>query len=323
MFTYLESGVDTEKADFLTALIKNTVKSNNIGLFAGITEHPALPDYYIAATSDGIGSKIIPLIDNNLYDFIACDLIAVNFNDLICSGAAPLFFLDYIAVNKLDEIFTGKIIKSLKEQLDIYNTILLGGETSELKDLIKENYFDIAGFSVGLVRKENLLKKENVNKGDIIIGLTSNGIHANGFTLVRKLYKEKLLTCNEFLSALKPSCIYTKEISELCNKKLIKACANITGGGIAANLKRIIPDNLCGEIDLKLIPPQQIFEKIKKYTGEQEAYKVFNMGVGFCIIANPENFDEIIKICKKYNPFKLGVIKDNDKNCNICFRQRF
>ena len=320
MLTYLDSGVDIKKADLLTDLIKNTVKSENIGLFAGLAEHPALPDYYIAATSDGIGTKIIPLIENNLYNCIANDLIAVNFNDLICSGAVPLFFLDYIAVNKLNVDFTAKIITSLQEQLKSYNTILIGGETSELKDLIKENYFDIAGFSAGFVKKENLLKKENVKKGDIIIGLISNGIHANGFSLVRKLYKDKLLSDSEFFSALKPSYIYAKEITELCNKKLIKACANISGGGIEANVKRIIPDNLCGEIDLKNIPSQHIFEKIKKFTGEQEAYRVFNMGAGFFIIARPENLEEIIKTCGKYNPFTLGVIKENDKNCNLCFR---
>lgn len=320
MITYKMSGVDIEKADTLTEIIKNTVNSDNIGMFAGLYKHNILPDYYFAAATDGIGSKIIPLTDYNMPECIAKDLIAMNLNDLICSGASPLFFLDYIATNKLNVDFTAQVIKAIKTELAKYNTTLLGGETSELKDLISENYFDIAGFAVGLVRKDKILKKENVKENDIVIALSSNGIHSNGFTLIRQLYKQKQLSEKEFIAALKPTDIYVNEIIELCNLNIIKACANITGGGIESNLKRIIPPTLCAEIYEEKIPQQEIFIKLKNIIGKNEAYKTFNMGVGFCLITTSENVSKVKEICKKFNPFEFGVIKKNDKNCNICFR---
>lgn len=320
MLTYKSSGVDIEKAEALTEKLKKTVKSSNIGMFAGLMDIPVLKDYQMAATTDGIGSKIIPLIDNNMPECIAIDLIAMNLNDLICIGAIPMFFLDYIAVNKLDVEFTSKVLEHLKNHLAKYNTMLLGGETSELSDLITKNYFDIAGFAVGLVRKDDILTKDNVKEDDVIIALESNGIHSNGFTLIRKLYENKELTTSEFLDTLKPTHIYVKEILELCEKKLIKICANITGGGIKNNLERIIPSNLCAHINLNNIPSQEIFEKIQKLIGKEESYKTFNMGVGFCIITNKENSQQVKDICRRFNPFDLGVIKTNDENCNICFR---
>ena len=320
MLTYKDSGVNIQKANILTNIIKETVRNNNIGMFAGLFEHPVLNDYYIAAATDGIGSKIIPLIDNNMPECISKDLIAMCLNDLICTGAAPLFFLDYIATNKLEVEFISKVISYLNKNLAEYNCILLGGETSELKDLISERYFDIAGFAIGLVNKKSVLRKENVKENDIIIGLASNGIHSNGFTLIRKLYKQELITKEELISTLKPTDIYVKEIIELDNKNLIHACANITGGGIIDNMKRIIPDNLCALLNQKSIPEQEIFNKIEKIIGYDEAYKTFNMGCGFCIIAPSENKDKIKKICKKFNPFEFGVVVKNDQNCNICFR---
>ena len=322
MLNYEKSGVNIEKANKLTNILKTTLENKNIGSFAGIYEHPSMPDRYFAAATDGIGSKIIPLIDYNKPEIIANDLIAMNLNDLACIGASPMFFLDYIATSKLDVEFTAKVIEYLQNKLKKYNTILLGGETSELKDLIKSKYFDIAGFIAGFVEKDKILKKENVKNEDIIIGLASNGIHSNGFTLIRKLFEQKYLTEEEFKDTLKPTHIYFDKTEILCYKKLIKICANITGGGIKDNITRVIPDNLCAEIDLGKIPIQPIFEKLKTLIGEEEAYNTFNMGVGFCIITSPQNAEKVKDICKKYNPFELGVIKKNDKNCNICFRQR-
>ncbi len=308
MLNYEQAGVSIKKADILTAIIKKDIKSENIGMFAGLYENPAFPEYYLVGCTDGVGTKIIPLIAKNKIETAAIDLIAMNLNDMICTGAKPLFFLDYFAVHKLDVDITARFIKALKEELSKYSCVLLGGETAELSDLVAEGHFDVGGFAVGLVKKNKVLSKSNVKKDDVIIGLKSSGPHSNGYTLIRKLYEKNLLTEEEMNRMLEPTYIYVNEILELCDKGLIKASANITGGGIEGNLERVIPDGLTAEIDKNKIPSQPIFEKLLSLTEEAEAYKTFNMGVGMCLVASENNIDEIIKICGKYEPFILGKI---------------
>lgn len=311
---YKTAGVDIEKADMLTAFIKNTVVSENIGAFAGLYETPFIPEYYLVSCTDGVGTKVIPLIEREEYETIATDLVAMNVNDLICVGAKPLFFLDYFATSKLDVEVTSKFIKALKEVLSGFNCTLLGGETAELNDLIAPNHFDVGGFVVGIVKKDKVLKKDNVNNGDLVIGLKSSGPHSNGYTLIRKLFEKGLLTESDMEQALKPTHIYVNEIIKLTDTNQLKVCANITGGGLAGNLERVIPEGLCAEIFRKNIPAQPIFEKLESLVGQEEAYKTFNMGVGLCIIANPENKDEIFKTCAKYEPFILGnIVADSEQ----------
>lgn len=305
---YEDSGVSIKTADLLTSFIKNTVSSDNIGMFAGLYSHPVLPDYYLVGCTDGVGTKILPLIEQDLIETIAIDLIAMNLNDMICTGASPLFFLDYFATHTLDLAITQRFIKSLKDTLNKYNCILLGGETAELKDLIVENKFDVGGFALGLVKKDLCLTRENVKAGDTLIGLCSSGPHSNGFTLIRHLFTKKLLSKDELLASLKPTHIYTNEILELVNNKSINVCAHITGGGLADNLQRVIPDHLCAEINKKSIPRIPIFEKLQSVIGDEEAYKTFNMGVGMCVVASEPNIELVMNICKKYNPFLLGNI---------------
>ena len=309
--TYERAGVSIKSSDMLTQLLKKELKTDNIGNFAGVFEHPWIPEYFLAACTDGVGTKVIPLVERNMINTIAIDLIAMNLNDLICVGAKPLFFLDYFATNKLDVDITSKFIIALENELKKYNCVLLGGETSELGSLIKENCFDVGGFMVGIVKKESLLKKENVKAGDFIIGLKSSGPHSNGFSLIRKLYDERQLDDRLFEKALEPCFIYVKEITELTEKNLLHACANITGGGIEHNLLRSIPTNLKVNIDRSRIIKQEIFEKLEELVGEDESYKTFNMGVGFCIIAPKKNIEEIFEICKKYSPVVIGKIEGN------------
>lgn len=313
--TYEEAGVSIAKADMLTALIQQEVKNENIGMFAGIYEHPAMPDYYLVGCTDGIGTKIIPLIEYNLIETASIDLIAMSLNDMICIGAAPLFFLDYFATHSLDVEITSRFVKSLKQELSRYNCALLGGETAELTDLMAKGHFDVGGFAVGLVKKDKMLRKENVKNGDVVIGLKSSGPHSNGYTLIRKLREKGLLSDDELKETLKPTHIYVNEILKLCEKDTIKVCANITGGGLAGNLERVIPEGLCAEIFAKNIPQSSIFKKLEDLTGFEEAYKTFNMGVGMCIIASPEKTDDVFEVCKAYEPFVLGNIinADNEK----------
>ncbi len=308
MLDYEQAGVSIKKADELTALLKQDIKSENIGMFAGLYENPAFPEYYLVACTDGVGTKIIPLLKAGKVETAAIDLIAMNLNDMICTGASPLFFLDYFATHKLDVEVTSRFIKALKNELAKYNCALLGGETAELGDLVTEGHFDAGGFAVGLVKKSEILSKNNVRPDDAIIGLESSGPHSNGYTLIRKLHETGQLSDEELNQALEPTYIYVKEILELCNKGLIKVCANITGGGIDDNLKRVIPEGMKPEINRNNIPAQPVFEKLKSLVGEDEAYKTFNMGVGMCIIASKDKTGEVMKVCEKYNPFLLGKV---------------
>ena len=303
MLNYEQAGVSIQKADALTELIRQEVKSDNIGMFAGLYEHAAFPEYFLVGCTDGVGTKIIPLIKRDKIETIAIDLIAMNLNDMVCTGARPLFFLDYFAVNSLDVDVAARFIKALKQELAKYNCTLLGGETAELGDLVTQGHFDVAGFAVGLVKKDKILSRQNVKSGDIIIGLKSSGPHSNGYTLIRKALSEE-----EMDNALEPTYIYVNEILELCDRGLIKACANITGGGLEGNLQRVIPEGMELKIDRSKIPPQPVFQRLLSLVGEEEAYKTFNMGVGMCVIAAQDRVAEVMEVCKKYEPFILGKL---------------
>lgn len=315
--TYEDAGVSINAGNMLTQILNKEIKSDNIGNFAGLFEHPYIPDYYLVGCTDGVGTKVIPLAKRGLIETIATDLIAMNLNDLICTGAKPLFFLDYFATNKLDVDLTSKFVIALKNELVKYNCTLLGGETAELGGLIKENHFDVGGFMVGIVKKDSVLKRENVQTGDVVIALKSSGPHSNGYSLIRALNDSGQLDEVLFESSLKPTYIYANEIMDLVDKNLIHSCANITGGGIEDNLSRAIPEGKCGGkcviIDKNKIIKQPLFEKLQELVGEDEAYKTFNMGVGFCIIAPKENKEEIFKVCSKYEPTIIGELIENEK----------
>ncbi len=307
-YTYLNSGVDVFGADMLVKNIKGIVKKQTIGDFAGLFEHPIFEDYYLAACTDGVGTKIIPLIKKRDTKTIANDLFAMNINDLVCCGAKPLFFLDYIALNKLDVDLVSNLVGELNKVLEKYSCMLLGGETSELGDLILKNNFDISGFLVGAVKKDKLIDKNNVKRGDMVIALESSGAHSNGFSLIRKLYKDGLLSDDLFEKSLAPVRIYYDTVQKLNDKKLVKSCANITGGGILANLERSIPKGLGLKADYGKIKLTPLFKRLLELVGEKEAYSTFNMGVGFCVVCSPCDLDEVIKICTDYNPFILGEV---------------
>lgn len=313
---YEKSGVNIENADKLVEKISDNSKIKNFERFGAIIEHKYLNDCYLVTTTDGIGSKLTALLEAQKYDVIANDLIAMNLNDLACSGAAPLTFVDYISAHTLEPETISKIILELKNQLKLYGCELLGGETSELKSIIREGKMDIAGFATGLVKKENLLDKNKVEQDDVIIGLVSNGTHSNGFSLINYLYNEQKLTTEEFKNCLRPTAVYVNEIIELSEKKLLHAAANITGGGILSNLSRSIPSHLKAIIDFSTIPSQPIFEKLYSLCKE-EAFEVFNMGVGFCVITSKKNVEKVFQVLSKqkpfpYKPFIFGKVVKND-----------
>lgn len=315
-YTYKNSGVDIDLANATVKEIAKILKTKEAEGFAGIIEHPYLENFYLCATTDGIGTKILPLLEAQDYATIANDIIAMNLNDLVCAGAFPVLFLDYIAVNSLNKDICLNIVCELKKQLEKYKCLLIGGEIAELKTIIKEGSLDISGFALGIVEKKSLLGKHNVKEGDIIVGLTSSGVHANGFTLINKLAQNNLF---DIKKALAPTKIYVNEILELNKKELLKAAANITGGGICDNIKRIIPKGLCAQIEKSSLPKVKIFDELSRIITEEEAYRVFNMGCGMAIITERKNLDEILKITEKHDPKLIGVIKSGE-NSRISLR---
>lgn len=299
---YEKSGVNLNEAHKLNEKLKTSL---NISSFAGNTF--LAEGFKLTTCCDGIGSKIIPLYEKKSYKTIATDVVAANLNDLVCTGATAVGFVDYLAVNKMDSDAVFEIVKAINEELKKCDCKLLGGETSEISELITQNNIDISGFAIGLVKEGEEVNKNNVKSGDIIIGLTSSGIHANGFSLIRKLYKEGQLSDKEFETCLAPTYIYYNCVRKLVEKKLVKSCANITGGGILSNLKRALPENLEAKLDFSKIPSQPIFEKLHALCKE-EFYEVFNAGVGFCLIANKSNTKEIFEICKTFTPFRPFIL---------------
>ncbi len=326
-FTYKKSGVNIKAADKFVDFIstvsskkRGKKKLSNIGGFSSITKIPNnIKKPNIVACTDGVGTKIEIANTLNRFDTIGIDLVAMSVNDLIVQGARPLLFLDYISINKIDLKKLKAIIKGIKKGCDQSECELVGGETAEMPGTYEKGKFDIAGFAVGVVGKNKILNKNKIKKNNLIIAIPSSGLHSNGFSLVRFLLKQKKINIkkNKFLKSelLKPTKIYVKEIMKLINNKLINGCANITGGGLSDNIKRIIPDKLCANINLRKIKTSKIFNWLKNNgISDKEMLKTFNCGVGFCLIIDGKNFKKIDKFfSKEYKPYIIGKISE-DKN---------
>ena len=321
-FTYKKSGVNINAADNFVKFIssisakkKGKKKFSNIGGFGSITDIPKnIKRPKIVACTDGVGTKIEIANILKKFDTIGIDLVAMSVNDLIVQGAKPLLFLDYISINKINLMKLKAIIKGISNGCRQSNCELVGGETAEMPGTYEKDKFDIAGFAVGVVDKKKILSKDKIKQNDLILAIPSSGLHSNGYSLVRFLIKKKKINLkrNNFLKKelLKPTKIYVKEILNLINKNLINGCANITGGGLEDNIKRIIPDNTVAEIDLRKIKTLKIFKWLK-YNGidEKEMLKTFNCGVGFCLIIKPQNLNKVNKYFeKKFKPYVIGKI---------------
>ena len=321
-FTYQKSGVNINAADNFVKFIssissknKGKKKFTNIGGFGSISSIPKnFKKPKIVACTDGVGTKIEIANTLNKYDTIGIDLVAMSVNDLIVQGARPLLFLDYISINKIKLKKLKSIIKGIIKGCKISNCELVGGETAEMPGTYEKDKFDIAGFAVGVVDENKILDKKNIKKNDLVLAIPSSGVHSNGYSLVRYiLKKEKIdLIRNKFLKKelLKPTKIYVKEVLDLINNNLIKGCANITGGGLGDNIKRVIPDGLTAEINLNKIKTKKIFKWLKqKNITDKEMLKTFNCGVGFCLIVNPKNLNKIKKFfTKEFTPYVIGQI---------------
>jgi len=328
VFTYKKSGVDINAAEkfvkFIAAISsrkKGKKKFNNIGGFGSITNIPNnIKDPKIVACTDGVGTKIEIANTINKFDTIGIDLVAMSVNDLIVQGARPLLFLDYISINKINLPKLKSIIKGVVKGCKISECSLVGGETAEMPGTYEKGKFDIAGFAVGVVDKKKILNKKKIKNNDLILAVPSSGLHSNGYSLVRDIINKRKINIkkNSFLKneLIKPTKIYVKEVLNLIDKKLLNGCANITGGGLPDNIKRIIPERYCAEIDLNKIKPLKIFKWLKKNNIEEnEMLKTFNCGVGFCLVINPKNLKKISKyFSKNYKPYVIGkIVKRTNK----------
>ena len=334
-FTYENSGVNINAADKFVKYIanlnkkkKSSINNNNIGSFASITKIPkGIRKPLLVSSTDGVGTKIEIANKLKKFDTIGEDLVAMCVNDILVQGAKPIIFLDYISIDKINLFKLKKIIKGIQKGCEISGCSLVGGETAEMPGTYSRNKFDIAGFSLGIVESKKLFKKDNIKEKDIIMAIPSNGIHSNGYSMIRNIInKNKInISRNNFLKKelLKPTKIYVKEILKLLDKDLIHGCAHITGGGLPGNLVRIIPQNLCANIYLDKIKIKPIFKWIKsKGVSDFEMLKTFNCGVGFCFIVKKKNINKVKKYFnKEFKPYVIGHFINNKKN-KILFNEK-
>jgi phosphoribosylaminoimidazole synthetase len=330
--SYKKSGVNISLANKLVKHIsnvskkdvkktKNSLTKDVIGGFGSLFDISKIKikNPVIVSCTDGVGTKIDLANKFKKFDTIGIDLVAMCVNDLIVQGAKPLFFLDYIAVGKLDLKKTKKILKGIFKGCKLSDCDLIGGETAEMPGIYSKDKFDLAGFSVGIVSKNKILSKKNVKENNIILAIPSSGIHSNGYSLVRSILKKNKISNNLKKEIIKPTKIYSKEILKITKKNLINSAAHITGGGLIENLLRSIPDNLSLNIDLSKIKITKIFKWLKtKNISDDEMIKTFNCGVGFCIIVPKNNVHKIKKFfSRQFMPYEIGFISKNKNKINL------
>ena len=306
--SYKDAGVDIDAGNEFVEAIKADVKSTfdenvigGIGSFAGAY---ALPSGYkepvILSATDGVGTKLKIAIESGKLDTVGIDLVAMCVNDLICNNGVPMFFLDYYATGKLLPENAKDVVAGIAEGCRRAECALVGGETAEMPGMYSENDFDLAGFAVGIAERSEMDTVSNVRPGQILIAMPSSGVHSNGYSLVRKLFFDKLGMGldTEFEgkplleTLLEPTRIYVKEYK--ANKANIKALAHITGGGIVENLPRVLPEGIRAVVrkeDIRVLP---VFEFMRQYVDEEEMFRAFNMGVGMVWVVEPENVDAVL-----------------------------
>lgn len=321
--SYKDAGVDIEAGNTLISRIKPAVQKTfdsnvvgHLGLFAGAYRMPTgYKNPVLLSATDGVGTKLRIAIDADSLDGVGIDLVAMCVNDLICSFATPMFFLDYYACAHLETDQAARVIEGIAKGCELASCALIGGETAEMPGMYQEGDFDLAGFAVGTAEEADLGRLTSIKKGDRLFGFASSGIHSNGYSLVRKLLFEELgMTLRQEFDGkplvetlLAPTRIYVPEFLQI--KDNIKGCAHITGGGLTENLPRILPDGLCAEVDVSSIPSQPIFELFLRHLEREEAYRTFNMGVGLVVVADPAS----APVIEKAGGFALGEISQGDQ----------
>ena len=337
---YKDAGVDVangqKEVELIKKLVEKTQSENvlsKLGGFSGLfsLENLNIKNPVLVSGTDGVGTKVMLAQMMNKHDTIGIDCVAMCVNDILCQGAKPLFFLDYIACGKLVPEKMEKIVKGVADGCLQANSSLIGGETAEMPGLYKENDYDLAGFCVGIVDKEKIITGEKIKKGDHIFGLKSSGIHSNGYSLVRKIVLEKeKLSLDEKIEELdtslgeellKPTKIYVKEILDLLEKIEINGLSHITGGGFYENIPRMIPDGLCAKIDVRNIPLPKIFSLLEKWgeLDKKDMYETFNMGVGLVFAVDKNDIEKVKEIIDEDELLDLGEVIENNEKIDLKF----
>lgn len=314
--TYKDAGVDTKEGERAVTLMKDHVKRTfNENVLTGLGSFGSLFQIDVATMSqpvlvsgtDGVGTKLKIAFMMDKHDTVGIDCVAMCVNDVLCQGAKPLFFLDYIATGKVKAEKIADIVKGIAEGCRQSGSALVGGETAEMPDFYGEGEYDMAGFSVGMVDKEKIITGEHVAEGNVIIGIASSGIHSNGYSLVRKVFFDKMnmkvdtyvdelgQTLGEAL--LTPTKIYAAACNAVLPKYDVKGIVHITGGGFFENIPRILPEGLAAKIKVGTWKVPPIFPYIKKCGNidKIEMFSTFNMGVGMMMIASAKDADAVVK----------------------------
>jgi len=313
--TYKDAGVDVHRGYEAVAQMKEHVKSTftkgvltDIGNFGGaftLAAFAGMKEPVLISGTDGVGTKLKLAFDMDKHDTIGIDAVAMCVNDIICGGAQPLFFLDYIATGKVSPEHIANIVKGIAEGCKESMCALIGGETAEMPGFYPDGEYDVAGFAVGIVDRADMIDGSTIKAGDVIIGLPSSGVHSNGYSLVRKLvevseieledYSEELgETYGEAL--LKPTKLYVKAVKAAKEAAKIKGIAHITGGGFIENVPRMLPEGVDAKINLKAIEKPAIYNFLEVTSGLEvnELYNTFNMGIGMMMVVDAADSDKVV-----------------------------
>ncbi|CAA0832290.1 Phosphoribosylformylglycinamidine cyclo-ligase-chloroplastic [Striga hermonthica] len=317
--TYKDSGVDIDAGSELVRRIAKMAPG--IGGFGGLFP---LGDSYLVAGTDGVGTKLKLAFETGIHDTIGIDLVAMSVNDIVTSGAKPLFFLDYFATSRLDVDLAEKVIKGIVDGCQQSDCVLLGGETAEMPDFYAEGEYDLSGFAVGIVEKDSVIDGKDIGVGDILIGLPSSGVHSNGFSLVRRVLERSGLSLKENLpgtnvnlgqALMAPTAIYVEQVLDIISEGGVKGIAHITGGGFTDNIPRVLPKGL-GALIYKnswTVPP--LFKWIQKAgkIEDAEMRRTFNMGIGMVLVMEKDAAFQTI--CSKKSVFCLGQVISGEGVC--------
>ncbi|WP_394011751.1 phosphoribosylformylglycinamidine cyclo-ligase [Anaerococcus cruorum] len=333
--TYKDAGVDKEKGYEEVELIKKIVKKTHgsevlvdIGGFAGAfaPNLDGIKNPVLISGTDGVGTKIKLAMDMDKHDTVGIDCVAMCVNDIICQGAKPLFFLDYIATGKLDPKKMADLVSGIADGCRDSEAALIGGETAEMPGIYKEEDYDLAGFAVGIADKEKIITGKNLKEGDIAIGLASSGVHSNGFSLVRAAMNQAGVSLDDKFDEdqtigeklLTPTKIYVKDIEKLKEKVEIRAISHITGGGLYENIPRVLADDLSVDFDLSKLEKDSIFEKIQEWGNidTEEMYHTFNMGIGMVVFVDPSDEAKALEVLGE-NAKTIGKVVKGNKDIKI------
>jgi len=332
--SYKDSGVDKEEGYKAVELMKkNVLKTHNksvltnLGSFGAMYELGQYKNPVLISGTDGVGTKLEIAMKQKKYDTVGIDCVAMCVNDVLCHGAKPLFFLDYLACGKLDAEIAAQLVSGVTEGCLQSYAALIGGETAEMPGIYKENDYDLAGFCVGIADKTKIIDgKKNIKKGNIILALPSSGVHSNGFSLIRKIiFDHKNIPLNTYIEELQktlqeelltPTKIYAKAVLAVLEKHKINGLCHITGGGIYENVPRVLSENLDAKLYESKLPQKKIFQLLRQWAdiSKEEMFGTFNMGIGMLLFVEKEDAEPIKSILKNLNEqvYEVGeVIEGN------------